>query len=199
MTDKKPYEFGLYVCRHYPSYSHRRNEIRISVQVVMKDDDGDWPVNVNDTRTAEWDKRCPKRLRGMNLDGLGMLGHVFVSRDRGNELIGYEPDYRNVYSIDLRKVSAMHKTLKALERAKETWRKANGYGISPAQMMAIFARFVGAKWVVFTDNVDHPQRGTFYKDNCPWNFMPVALGIDKYAEEVARLERDYVDDERVSA
>lgn len=196
MTEK-PYEFGLYVCRHRPSYD--RGSIRISVGVVMRDEGGDYPCNVNLSRTASWDKRCPKRLRGMNLEDLGMLGHVFESRDQGNTLIGYEPEYRNVYCIDLRKAETITKTLKALERAKERWRKKNGYGINPSQMMAILAAFVGAKFVVFRDEVDHPSKAMFYRDNGPWTFLPVALGIDKYAVEVDRMEREYKAEERIRA
>jgi hypothetical protein len=179
-TTEKPYEFGLYVSRHRESFD--RNSIRVTVSVVMRSDEGDWPCGVNDTRTSSWDKRCPKRLRGLNLQDLGMAGHVYESRDNGNEWIGYDPDYRQVYSIDLRKAESHLKTLKALERAKERWRKVHGYGIPPADMLAIFAKFVGAKFVVFRDDVANPSKAWSFKDNGPWTFLGVDLGVEKYGQ-----------------
>ena len=197
MTDKteKAYEFGLYISKHYPS--HDRHNPRITVSIVRKDDDGDWPCNVNDTRTARWDRRCPKRLHGLNLQDLGMGGQCYTSHDEGNVWIAYEPRYRNVTQVELRDAESMFKTLKAFERALEKWRKVNGYSISPAQMLAIFAKFVGAKFVVYRDETSNTSRGWSYRDNCPWNFMPISLGIDKYRDEIAKLCRDYVDHDRV--
>lgn len=54
----------------------------------------------------------PKHLWGMQLDGLGLYG--FVSEYNNSDFIGCEPEFRDVYALDLRKVEGMRKTLKRI-------------------------------------------------------------------------------------
>jgi hypothetical protein len=192
-TDEKPYEFGLYVSLRKETYD-RENPLRVTVQIVMKDDnDPESIVNCSDSRTARWDRRCPKRLHGLELQDLGMSGQVYHSKDTGNEWIAFEPRYRNVYSVELPQAERMVKTLKALQRANDKWWKANpDRRFDHGEQMAILAKLVGAKFVVVKDDTE-PSRGWSYRDNKPWQFLPVWVGIEKYKAVVEQVCKAYKD------
>lgn len=49
------------------------------------------------------------------LDGFTLEGHVYRYRDEPAHLLGFEPNYRDIYSIDRRKAERMAACLKKIE------------------------------------------------------------------------------------
>jgi hypothetical protein len=180
MTEK-PFELGLYIDRHYDIC----NEIRVAVRVVRRSDDG---KSIQNLGRSFWDERLAKRHQGRDYDDLVMLGHVYEGSG-GRELIGFEPEYRNVFSVDLRDAKRFLKTLSALQRDVDKWRKANGGEMSHVNMMGVFARFVSAQFVVLFDNT---KRGVGSYSQHEWQFFSVEQGLRVYESQIDRLKRDWI-------
>lgn len=187
--DRKPYELGLYISRH-------RNvcgEVRVSVTVVRKSDDGQSIRNVSSS-SLDWRERAPnKRVLPFEFDHLTMEGHVYVSgvEGQGNELIGYDPRYRDVYAVELVDAQRMLKTLAALDRAIYRWKEDNGYRMTPGAMLAILAKFVGASFMVYRDTLAS-RVGGFSYDAVGWDFLSVKRGIETYQMVVDQLCAEHV-------
>lgn len=180
--DRKPYEIGLYISRHRNTYDN--GAIVITVSVVRKSDDGESIRNVF-SGNWDWGQRAPVRVRKFEFANLGMGGQVYHSNTGAKELIAFEPRYRDVFSVELPEAERMLKTLKALNRAIDRRRKADDVPMSPAGMLSVFARFVGAKFIVYRDDAAHGIGGRSY-DAVEWNFSSVRDGIATYADEVSK-------------
>lgn len=192
MTDtaEKPHEFGLLIAR----VRDVCNEIRIHVEIVKRDNDGrgngDSVVGVSDRDTGHWDYRCPVRHRGRMYENLCMEGQVYSSSSDGNILIAYEPRYRSVFALELAEAERIVKTLKAFAKMQAQHRKSmeaagHGQNMSPTAMMALLAKFVDAKFVVFKDYVDRSAGG--------WEFLSLSQGLNIYRQQIDKLCADYVD------
>jgi hypothetical protein len=93
----------------------------IIARVVSRN--GDKPYGCsNDGEHDGYEGSVPKAVQGLQLDGLTMQG--FVSDLNEFQFIGFEPEYRDVYSVDLRKADRMAKTLRKVVSAS---RKDSAY------------------------------------------------------------------------
>jgi len=190
MSAEKPYELGLYISRERDCI----NQVKVKVRIVRKSDDGE---HVCGLVSATYDgHRLGKRHARRRYEDLVMAGQVYVAGDNGpKEWIAYEPRYETLHYIELRDAKAVYKTLSEFERAKGLWYREHGL-ITPVNMFAILARFVGAKFVVYQDNTVRRHGGY---SSWEWRFLSLASGIHQYQCEIARVLNEHVSEkERVA-
>jgi hypothetical protein len=120
----------------------------------------------------------PKHLLGLQLDGLCMHGLVSDSGDFS--YIRYEPEYRDVYAVELPKATRMVKTLKRVIDRKH---KDQAYEAGD-----VFMSLANALKLSFAVH-RVCKVGTAYDDN-NWRFMDLAEGRNCYRDliEEARAE-----------
>lgn len=121
----------------------------------------------------------PKHLEGLQLDGLCL--HGFISDHGENDYIGYEPEYRDVYSVELPKAERMAKTLK---RVVSRQRKDNAR--EPGDALMSLANTLKLTFVV--KRIGTAKGG--WDSDTDWNFMSVSEGRNEYRRliEEARAE-----------
>jgi hypothetical protein len=123
-------EYGLLI--------ERRNNYGteyITARITSRRDDK--PYGCASDGEREWDAEVPKHLRNGQLDGLCM--HGFISDFGDCEYIGYEPEYRDVYAINLPKLERMRRTMKRVtaQIAKDKSREAGDMFMSLAKALKL--------------------------------------------------------------
>lgn len=161
-TTTKVKEYGLLLQRE-----NRHGTDYVVARIVRRD--GESPIGCSTDGEREWDGEVPKHLRGTHLDGLCM--HGFVSDFGDCDYIGFEPEYRDVYAVDLRKAQAMAKTIKRVVAQQERDKARE-----PGDVLASFAK---ALKLGFVAKRRGPNKGSSYSDN-EWNFMSIAEGRNEF-------------------
>jgi hypothetical protein len=148
-------EYGLLI-----KQSNRFGTEHIEALVVCREKDREAPLGCSGDGERAWDGDVPPHMRGMQLDGLCCDGHI--SDYGGGEFIGFAPEYRDVFSIELDKLQRMTKTLKRVVAQKE---KDKSY--EPGDIFVSFAKALKLTFaVVKNDNNPHRQ----------WNYMTIVEG-----------------------
>jgi hypothetical protein len=132
----------------------------IMATVVCREKGRDAPLGCSSDGEAEWDEQVPKHLRGTALDGLSLDGHI--SDYGGGEFIGFTPEYREVFSMELPKLNRMAKTLKRVIKQKE---KDESY--EPGDTFVSFAKALKLSFAV-VNNENNADR--------PWHYMTIIEG-----------------------
>lgn len=118
-------------------------------------------------------------------EDFGMRGHPYISTITGTRsLIGLEPCFRHVYSVDRRGAERMLKVLKDWERFYR--RRAGDTGlVSHVDYFRAFADFVGAKEAVFVDRTKGPAFRSYADIEWnPLNLPAAAAEFDGYAQRI---------------
>jgi hypothetical protein len=161
-------EYGLLISRNL-----KYGTDYVIAQLVRRDDDGEQPLGCDSNGESSWDKCVPRRMHGLQLDGLCM--HGFVSDFSDASYIGFQPEYRDVFCLDMPKARRSHKTLKRvyqqIERDKAT---------EAGDVFASFAKALGLSFVVRKCN-GQPDSSW---DNMRWQFMDVANGRNAFRAEI---------------
>jgi hypothetical protein len=166
-------EYGLLVERinnHGTEY--------IVARVTSRRDDK--PYGCSSDGEMEWDADVPKHLRGGRLDGLCM--HGFISDFSECDYIGFQPEYRDVYAIDLPKLERMRRTMK---RVTAQITKDKSYEAGDVFMS--LAKALKLSFVVH--RIGKVVQGGAWCDN-QWHFMDIESGRNYFrnAIEQARDE-----------
>jgi hypothetical protein len=156
---------------------------RIIARLVRREDNQDHPLGCNSRGESDiWSASSKPYHWSRQYDGLGMFG--FVS-DISNEFryIGFEPEYRDAYAIDLRTATRMVKTLTVVQRAIA---KAAAY--EPCDQFAAMANGLRLDFVVEKKG---NRLGSSYSDH-EWRFMTIPEGRNRFrqliAEAIAELQ-----------
>lgn len=176
MSDEKPPELGLYILRRNQRHGAGTE---LWVTVVKKSENGKSIRNMSESDVAYG---RDKMFKGRTYANLEMRGHVFDASEP-YRMIGHEPCYYDIYAVERAAAVRMAKTLVDWDKARTTWTEENGYQMSEAQMFALFAKFVGAKFVVHQD-ASSPHRVMSDYDNCDWGFNSIAGGVTLYSRLV---------------
>ena len=140
----------------------------VEVHVVRREEDRDIPLGCSGDGESFYSDGAPKHLMGLNLDGLGMYGFV---TDSDPAYIGFDVEYRNVYSMDERKLRRMVKTISQVN-AKIQKDEAREPG---DKYMALAA----ALKLSFAVHRIGPRRS-----NPDWNWMSVVEGRNYYRSQI---------------
>lgn len=139
----------------------------VVAEIVTRENDH--PRGCSSDGEHSWHDDTPKHLNGTQLDGLCM--HGFVSDFNECDYIGYQPEYRGVYAVDMRKAERMAKTLKRVNARIEKDKARE-----PGDVMEAFAKALKLSFVATRQG---PQKGSSFADN-QWNFMSVAEGRNEF-------------------
>lgn len=139
----------------------------VTVRVMGRINDQDHPINL--VRDLGQD---------IELDGLMMRGHIYMLRDGGARLIGYEPEYRDVYAVNQRKAALMSKTLLKVERA---CLKANA--TEPGDVFMALAKAIGASFAIH--RVGDRVASMMSEDR--WRFMSLTEGRNYYRSLIEKM------------
>jgi hypothetical protein len=148
-------EYGLLI-----KQSNNYGTEHIMVLVVCRQKDREAPIGCSTDGENEWDGDVPVHLRGTALDGLCCDGHI--SDYGGGEFIGFVPEYREVFSMELPKLNRMAKTLKRVVARKE---KDKAY--EPGDIFVSFAKALKLSFAVIK-NDNNP--------NHEWHYMTIEEG-----------------------
>jgi hypothetical protein len=148
-------EYGLLIKK-----DNRYGTEHISALVVRREKDRAAPLGCSTDGEHGWDADVPLNLRGTALDGLCCDGHI--SDYGGGEFIGFTPEYREVFSMELPKLNRMAKTLKRVVARKE---KDKAY--EPGDIFVSFAKALKLSFAVIK-NDNNPQH--------QWHYMTIEEG-----------------------
>ncbi|MCH8996701.1 MAG: hypothetical protein IID48_00355 [Proteobacteria bacterium] len=156
---KRAYGFHLL---HENQYGTERVVCRLMVRV----DDSESPINPNNSAESTiWD--APKRFDGYGFDGFVLDG--FVAEMNGSvSLIGFGPEFREVFSADVRCVAAMHKTMQRATKAM-----LRDQARDPGDIYTAVAKALGLSFAV--RKIENPSGGCDYRDH-RWQWMSVEEG-----------------------
>lgn len=142
----------------------------VEVHVVRRrEEDGDRPLGCSGDGEMYLGYGCPKHLLGLVVDGLGMYGFVSDSGDAA--FIGYGVEFRNVHSIDERKLGRM---LKALKRVNARIEKDDAR--EPGDKFVAFAKALKLSFAVV-------RIGERRRDP-DWRFMSIVEGRNCYRQMI---------------
>jgi hypothetical protein len=120
----------------------------------------------------------PKHLNNMQLDGLCL--HGFVS-DSDYAYIGFEPEYRDVYSVDLPKADRMARTLK-----KVVAQQRKDHAREPGDVMVALCKALKLSFVCH--RIGEAKRGYYHESD--WHFMSVEEGRNYYRGAIEQAQGD---------
>ena len=163
-------EYGLLIRQ-----DNRYGTEHIAVLVVRREKDRPAPMGCSTDGEQSWDGEVQPHLRGTMLDGLCCDGHI--SDYGGGEFIGFAPEYRDVYSIELPKLTKMTKTLKRVVAQKE---KDKAY--EPGDVFVSLAKALKLSFAVIKN--DRNPDG--------WNYMTIVEGrnrLRQMIEDAVAVER----------
>lgn len=143
-------------------------------EIVRREGEHDAPRNCSDGLFSESGR--PKHLEKFSLSGLAMRGFVSDSRDAA--LIGYEPCYYNVYSVDERNARRMLATLAHINR-----RITKDAAYSAVDCFAAFCAALRLSFVVECHD-DHKRSS--YDDN-QWHWQSIGAGRNRYRDLIAGM------------
>jgi hypothetical protein len=155
--------------REYGLQIERRDNLGteyVQVVVCARESDKDYPLGCSTDGESEYDSRVPKHVVGLMLDGLGMYG--FVSDSADVPFIGNEVEYRDVFSIDLPKLTRMQRTLKRVVA-----RMTKDSAWEAGDRLVALAKCLKLSFVV-ERTTPRGQR------NPEWNWMSVEMGRNRY-------------------
>jgi hypothetical protein len=155
----------------------------VAASLIGREDDREYPIGISD---GLGDYERPKHLQGLALDGLSIRG--FVSNSGDNSFIGYDPEYRNVYSVDLPLARKMARTL---DRITKRRRKDAAY--EPGDTLMSLAKVLKLEFVVERRVSKRAGQGSSWSES-DWRWMTVEEGRNRFralieearAEEIAR-------------
>jgi hypothetical protein len=158
-------EFGLILERH----NHYGTEYVVA-RLISRE--GDHPKGCSSDGERSWDGDVPKHLRDMQLDGLSLHGFITES---DCAYIGFEPEYRDVYSVNLPKAERMAKTLRRVIK-----RQRQDQAREPGDVMMSLANALKLSFAV--KRIGKLQARD-YADN-DWNFMSIAEGRNAFRQMI---------------
>jgi hypothetical protein len=174
MSHNRTKDFGLLI--------ERRNNYGteyVIARIVNRSDD-DKPLGCDSNGELNWHENAPKHLHGGQLDGLCM--HGFISDFGDCDYIGFQPEYRDVYAVDLPKVERMRKTLQRVSKqlAKDKAYEAGDIFLSLAKALKL--SFV----VHRTGKI---VSGGAWNDN-EWHFMGIEEGRNYFRNTIEQARDD---------
>lgn len=128
----------------------------VKARIVARQDNNDYPGNA--TRTFSPDER--------HFDGLSLIGHVY-----DNRIIGFWPEYRDVFSVDLSRARIMEKTLAKIEKALA---KESVYDCDAPLIYSVVAKTLKLSFAVEQKS----GHSTTYCEN-RWHFMTIPEGRNR--------------------
>lgn len=168
MTDKRTY--GLYLEREN---SHGTEYV--GAKLIAREDGRDYPVGVSDL----WLTDPPKHLAGLALDGLTIRG--FISESNDLSFIGYDPEFRDIYSVDL---PTARKMVKTLDKVTKRRRADNAY--EPGDTLVSLAKALKLDFVVTRRG---RARGSSWSD-ADWNWMTITEGRNRFRDMIEEARND---------
>lgn len=136
----------------------------VTASAMARDGDSAYPVGLNGIFSSL--DGSAKHQRGLTIDGLKMRGHFYDGAD-GWRMIGFEPEYYDVYNVDLRKAQAMVKTLARVNKRIERDGSSEAGDILRSVCDAL-----RLEWVVERVGTYH---GTEWRD-CDWCWHDIGDG-----------------------
>jgi hypothetical protein len=185
MTDK-PYEFGLLISKHFNS----SNELRVSISVVRHDSDGGKkPDGYTGLIVGSYASQYPKGKQKYEFGQFEIRGHVRGDDPATREVIGFDPEYWEVYAFDQWAVKRFAATFRGWEAILYRWREANpSETFNPVTAFNLLAKFVGAKWVVYRD---YAANKNCWQD--PVRRLSLKQGAYQYARVIEEWKKEYRD------
>jgi hypothetical protein len=121
----------------------------------------------------------PKHLDGMQLDGLCL--HGFVSDSGDFAYIGFEPEYRDVYSVELPKAERMVKTLKRVKAQQH-----KDHAREPGDVMVSLCKALKLSFVCH--RIGEAKQGYYHESD--WRFMSIEEGRNYYRGAIEQAQGD---------
>ena len=143
----------------------RHGSEQVHAKLMARREGQDHPINVIDAPLAE----------------LGMYGHAYAY-DGQAKLIGWEPEYRDVFAIDQVRAAGMAKMLKRLAAAFAK----DGVSEDPSDGLMSMAKLFKLTFIVERAG---PARSAFQESQWTWRDIPA--GRDRYrvlVEEAKAVE-----------
>lgn len=157
----------------------------LKVRLVEREPGAASPVNASHGRITRG-APLPEKLDRLYTDDLGI--EAFASEHGDFALLGTEPVYRALSSLDLHDVEKMAKTLKAvtasIRKAKDA-AYAAGLKWSPVADVIAFANAVGASFVAVPESTAY---GSY--PNTAWEFRPIEDATNILTKLATRLSAD---------
>jgi len=138
----------------------------IKVSVVSRESDKDHPLSCDSDGEMENNPDVPKHMHGLLLAGLGLYG--FVSDTTTTAFITGDPEYRDIFTVDLRRSERMVKTL---TRIRARMHKDRAY--EPGDQFSALAASLKLTFAVEQVASD----GTIRR---AWRWMSLAEGRNRY-------------------
>ena len=172
-------QYGLLIER-----VNRYGSEHIIVRPVARDEAKDsMPIGCSSDGESSWDEKCPRHLHGLQLDGLCLDG--FVS-DYGNcSFIGFEAEYREVFSIELPKLTRMTKTLKRVVAQQQ---RDKAY--EPGDRFVSFAKALKSSFVAYRIKSSDGE--------CKFGFLNVIDGRNYLRRVIEETEAEVREAKRVA-
>ena len=166
--------FRLVVSNRYGGFP------RLDLIAMGRDEGERSPIWLNsNTMSQAYGDKYPKKVQGLNLDGVRLTSHIYLpyneeSRLEGDSLhyryIGLSACVRDVFSFDAREAKAYAKTLDKLEKAMD--------GLSePGEIFESVAKAIGATFLCFStgEGVNNAR----YLSDEDWTFLSIKDGKEK--------------------
>jgi hypothetical protein len=154
--------------------NNRHGSEYLIAELVRREGEHDAPRNCSDGLFTEEGR--PKHLESLRLQDLRMQG--FLQTCSPHELIGFEPAFYDVYSVDERDAKRMARTLKLINDRIRKDCAHNAVDCFVALCSALRLSFV-------VECRDENQRSS-YDDN-KWYWMSIAEGRNRYRHMIEQL------------
>jgi hypothetical protein len=124
------------------------------------------------------------------MDGFRVNSQI-NSDERKSGFYGMDCEYRDVYSIGIRKAESMAKWLKKIDKSLEKQQAELGYCRTCAEYIWRVAKACGCKFIVFKNDTERFQR-------TGWAYNQVSVDGNGL-ETLRRMEAEYLNANKVSA
>lgn len=128
--------------------------------------------------STAYDEQCPEHLRKCHLEGLGMRGFI-SALGSGPTYIGFQPDYRDLYSISLYESERMTRTLKRVQSQIDKDEAHTATEVFESLARALKLSFVA-------ERTDQPP--PYGWNEAEWHFYTVPQGRNRFRHMIEREE-----------
>ena len=164
---KRTYGFHLF-------HENQHGTDYIRCRLMVREDDAENPINPRaGGECAIWG--APKRFAGYCFDGFEING-FYSERDGDLGLIGFGPEFRDLYHADAACVAAMHKTMSRVTKAM-----FRDQARDPGDIYSAVAKSLGLSFAV--EKIENPSGGSTYRDH-RWNWMSIKEGRNALREMI---------------
>lgn len=141
------------------------------------------PINPDTHGESSYDERVPRRHRGRFYAGLGMHGHVYDGAD-GPRVIGFEPDYRDLYALGEREIESMLRTMRRVNKGLHADAVRD-----VGDVLFSAAKTLGFDWCVEKrDSNTNPAGWGYAADS--WYWMAVGDGRNRVRALAEQMEKE---------